>query len=192
VPKQGTFAGTDLARLFGRSRACLERPKFWSKASAKRVKGSVSQTKTVGLLKGRRCRVNLEMSFTVELTPGCCVRPVRFYRPYHLRRGSCRGRRRRRMHRFMGHAQLRRALGTDWRSLCQASPRACERHGTRSSRGSRTPMGAALPPADRARSLWRSPISLRRAGVRVRRLLASRVRLVHGARRPGRRLVRRS
>ena len=176
MPKQGTFTGTPLARLFGRSRACFERPKFWSKASAKRVKRSVSRTKTVGLRKGRRCRVNLEMSFTVELTPGCSVRPLRFYRPYHLRRGLCRGHGRRRMHRFVGHAQLRRAMGNDWRSLCEASPRACERRGTRGSSGSRTPMGAALPAADRARSLWRSPISLCCAGVRVRRLLPSSAR----------------
>lgn len=124
-------------------------------------------------LKGSRYCVNLEMSFTVDFASGCCARPFGFYRFCNLPRGSRRGLGHRRLHRFVGHAQLRRAVGTDWRSLCQASPRACQRHGTRSLNGSRTPVGAALSPADRARSLWRSQISLRSAGMRVRRLLGS-------------------
>jgi hypothetical protein len=64
VPKQGTLTGTALAHLFGRSCACLERPKLSSTACAKYVKQSVSRTKIgwpslrgVGTVLTLRCRL---------------------------------------------------------------------------------------------------------------------------------------
>lgn len=73
MPKQGTFAGTALARLFGRSRACLKRPKFWSKASAKRVKGRSAKQKRLACLSGEgavltlRCRLRSSSHLAVAL-----------------------------------------------------------------------------------------------------------------------------
>ena len=67
----------------------------------------------IGTIKGRRSRVNLEMSFTFERKVGYRARRVSVYLTYNLRRRSRRGRGRRRMHRIVGHAQLRRAVGTE-------------------------------------------------------------------------------